>query len=396
MQFEQTMLTILAGVVAYSLLSRRLSGSIITLPMVFTALGYSLTLQVNAQADMDALNQIARVVAEITLILVLFSDASHVRFKSLAKNYKTPLRMLVIALPLSILSGTIVVYLITPSHLWPVALLTAAVLAPTDATIGQAVVSGPKMPAQISHAVNVESGLNDGLVLPFVLIGAVLAGSSGKLDGDLGKVLALQIVLGPVIGAFVGWMSAKLLGAAQSRNWMELTSQGIVFVMTAFAAFLLANAAGGNGLIAAFAAGAVFGNVYRYDVSFISEFMEGQGQLLTMAAFMIFGAVLLPAGLKHIGIVTVSIAVLFLTLVRMLPVWLSLLGTGLDAKERLFLGWFGPKGLASVLFALIIVDEYQIRAEEELLACVSMTVFFSIILHGISASPLARYFSSRG
>lgn len=395
MQFEQTMLTILAVVVVYSLLSKRLSGSIVTLPIVFTALGYSLSLQVNAQADMEALNQVARVVAEVTLILVLFADASHVRFKSLAKNYKIPLRMLVIALPLSILFGTIVVYLISPSHMWSIALLTAAVLAPTDAGIGQAVVSGPDMPPQISNAVNVESGLNDGLVLPFVLIGAVLAGSSGDLNGDLGKVLMLQIVLGPIIGACVGWLSAKLLGIAHNRDWVEVTSQGIVFVMTAFAAFLCANAVGGNGLIAAFAAGAVFGNIYRHDVSFISDFMEGQGQLLTMAAFLIFGAVLLPAGLRHIEIVPVSIAILFLTAVRMLPIWISLLGTDLDTKERLFLGWFGPRGLASVLFALIIVDEYQIRAEEELLACVSMTVFFSIILHGISASPLARYFSNR-
>jgi len=168
------------------------------------------------------------------------------------------------------------------------------------------------------------------------------------------------------------------------------SAQGIVFVATAFISYLVAELIGGNGFISAFVAGAVFGNTYRHDIHFISEFMEGTGQLLTMAAFLVFGALMLPDALQHASIVSVTIAAGFLTFVRMVPIWISLAGTTLRLRDKLFVGWFGPRGLASILFTLIVMEKYDFPNKEELLACVSLTVLLSAILHGITAAPLTK------
>lgn len=393
MSIELLLLAILAATIIYLLVSRRLDQTIITLPMVFTALGFAVVGPVEQLAEADKLHEVARTVAEITLILVLFADASHVRFASLRKNFAIPARMLVVGMPLTILFGTIILLVLPPEQGWAVALLTAAILTPTDAALGQAVVSAKSVPNHLSQSINVESGLNDGLALPVILFAAIMAGTAahGDAQGESIFVVAmLQLLLGPIAGALVGFVIARALGFAQQRGLVSMTSQGIVFVCSAFTAFLLAEEIGGNGFIAAFVAGAVFGNVFKADITFISEFMEGQGQLLTMLAFFVFGSVLLPAAVDHMSWVPLLVGVLFMTIVRMLPIWLALAGTGLRLREKLFLGWFGPRGLASILFSLIIVDEYEIPHEGELLACVVMTVFLSIVLHGVSAAALAR------
>ena len=395
---ELILLGVVASIVLWALGAARLSRTLITMPMIFTAVGYAITYPVGMLADEHALNEIARLVAEVTLIIVLFADASHVRFRELTKGFVLPLRMLVLGMPLTILCGTLAVYFITPGGSWAVALLTAAILTPTDAALGASVVGSKDISARLTQTINVESGLNDGLALPFVLFGATAAGMVAQGAGSSSFVqdAVLQVVLGPLAGIAVGGGIAWVMNRAYDYNWANESSEAIVFLASAFAAYLAAVAIGGNGFIAAFVAGMVFGNVYKHDLHFISEFMESTGQLVTITAFLIFGAVLLPAGLEHVSIIPMIIAVLFLTLVRLVPILISLIGTDLDFKERLFLGWFGPRGLASVLFALIVVDEYDIPFEAELQACVVMTVFASVILHGMSAAPLARYFGKRG
>ena len=395
LQTEFLLLALLCVVILWALSAARLSRTVITLPMIFTAVGFAMTIPIGLLAEGPALMRIARVVAEVTLIIVLFADASHFRFQTLAASVVLPLRMLVIGMPLTIGLGTLVAYAITPSGSWAVALLTAAVLTPTDAALGASVVGSKDMPERLTQTINVESGLNDGLALPFVLFGAIMAGmGAGGADHIVQNAL-LQVTLGPLAGAFAGWGIASAMNRAQQYGWANDSSEAIVFLATAFAAYLLATAIGGNGFIAAFVAGAVFGNVYRYDTLFITEFMESQGQLVTIAAFVIFGAVLLPVGIAHISFVACGIAVLFLTVVRMLPIYLSLLGTKTTPRERVFLGWFGPRGLASVLFALLVVDEYDIPYEAEFQACVVVTVFLSILVHGISSAPLARAFAQK-
>lgn len=394
----EVLLTILTAFVVYSLFSGWIERSILTLPIVFMVLGYFLSVPLHANADPELLHSGKRLLAEITLVLVLFTDASHVRFKQLRSHWQLPARMLLVGMPLTIALGTLVAFLLNPASGLAVALLTAAVLTPTDAALGQSVVSNPEVPVKISQSINVESGINDGLALPFVLLGAMLASNqllaSGHGGSDsLATAVALQISLGPLVGIVVGWCLAKAMGWAQDRDAMADSAAGVVFISAAFLVFFLAEAVGGNGFIAAFVGGMVFGNSYRHDIHFITEFMEGAGQLLTMSAFLIFGAFLLPDGLTHLSWQSVVLALLMLTVVRMLPIYLSLTGTDLARSEKLFLGWFGPRGLASILFTLIMMDEFDFPREEELLACVSMTVMFSIILHGLSATPLASRFS---
>jgi len=218
----------------------------------------------------------------------------------------------------------------------------------------------------------------------------MLASTNMRETDGLALLAVTQVVLGPIIGIGIGWIAARSLDYVQQRDWIIGSAQGIVFLSTAFVSFIASVLVGGNGFIAAFVAGAVFGNTYRHDIHFIKEFMEGAGQLLTMAAFLVFGALMLPDGLAHISWSTVLVAISFLTIVRVLPILVSLAGTGLAMREKLFLGWFGPRGLASILFTLIMMDEYDIPNEEELLACVSLTVALSVLLHGVSASPLAK------
>lgn len=393
LHLETVVLVVLLCIAAYSLLTKVIAKTIFTLPIIFMALGYLVSHHVNALAEPEALSTGTRLLAEITLILVLFSDASHVRFKRLKESYKIPVRMLVIGLPLTLGFGTLVVLLVNPQAGIAMALLTAAVLTPTDAALGQTVVSSPDVPDRLKQAINVESGLNDGLVLPFVLLGALMAASGASelhASGFAGTVL-LQVVLGPLVGILIGWGLAKAMDFAQTHDLMAEAATGVVFLSSAFTAYVASEVIGGNGFIAAFIAGMVFGNTYKHDIHFVGEFMEGVGQILTMFAFLTFGALLLPDGLAHMSWTAVALAVLFLTVVRMLPIWLSLTGSGLAAREKLFLGWFGPRGLASILFTLIMTDEFDFPGEAELLACVSMTVFLSIILHGVTAAP----FSSR-
>lgn len=390
---EVILLGILVCIFLYSLLTNAISKTILTLPIVFMVVGFLCARPIAALAEPEILDEGKRLLAEITLVLVLFSDASHVRFKTLRMNFGVPLRMLAIGLPLTLGFGTIVVFLLNPESGLAMALLTAAVLTPTDAALGQTVVTSADVPEHLRETINVESGLNDGLVLPFVLFGAIVAsaGMDGAQTGGLATAAMLQIILGPLVGIAFGWLFAKAMDFAQTRDLMAEAAGGVAFLAVAFSAYIGAGLVGGNGFIAAFVAGMVFGNTYRHKIHFIGEFMEGVGQLLTMFAFLAFGALLLPDGLAHLTWNAVTLALLFLTVVRMLPIWLSLLGTGLVWREKLFLGWFGPRGIASILFTLIMVEQFDFPGKQELLACVSMTVFLSIILHGVSAAPLSKW-----
>lgn len=391
----ELLLVIMAAMVAFSLTGKAIGRTILTLPILFTAFGFAMSEPLNHAASQAFLHEGKRTLAEVTLVLVLFADASHVRFRQLRMNWQIPARMLVIGMPLGIALGTLVAFWLNPASGLAMALLTAAVLTPTDAALGQTVVTSPDVPEHLRETINVESGLNDGLALPFVLLGAILASSqigSAAGTGGLAFGAVTQIVLGPLAGIAVGWGMARVMDAAQSRDLMAEAAGGVVFLVTAFAAFLLAEVIGGNGFIAAFVGGMVFGNTYRHDIHFISEFMEGAGQILTMLAFLVFGAFLLPVGLEHATPQVLVLAVLFLTVVRMAPIYLSLWGSGLSSGEKLFVGWFGPRGLASILFTLIMMDEFDFPGEDELLACVSMTVALSVLMHGMSAAPLARRF----
>lgn len=392
-----TILIVLSVAAAYALLSRRLAASVLSLPMIFTALGLLLgPLGLNL-ISMGINREAIQLLTEATLILVLFADASQVRLAALKQEATIPLRMLLVGMPLSIFFGTLVARWVSPNSSWFLALLVTAILTPTDAALGQSVVSSPAVPKRLSQSINVESGLNDGLALPVVLIAAILAASAAGVDSEgipdnVAIFAFLQIVLGPAVGIAVGFVAAKLLDVAVRHRLATTVAQGLYFLATAFMVYFGAELIGGNGFIAAFVGGLTFGNVLKSPSMFIVEFMEGEGQLLTMLTFCIFGAVLAPLGLAHIGWRTVVLAAMFLTFVRIASIWISLIGLPLSSYDKLFLGWFGPRGLASILFALLVLDEFPVPGIDELAACVVLTVLMSIAAHGISAVPLSNRF----
>jgi len=221
-------------------------------------------------------------------------------------------------------------------------------------------VSSKIVPVRIRQAINVESGLNDGIALPAVLLFAALASTSHEVSGS-GEWLhfgLLQVTLGPLVGVAAGYIGARILDLAAERKWMSESFMGIGVLSLALFSYVTSEMIGGNGFIAAFISGMVFGNTLRHSCTFLFEFMETEGQLLVLITFLIFGAVLLPEGLQHMNLTIFLYAVLSLTVIRMVPIAISLLGAGLRLPTHLFLGWFGPRGLASILFVLLILEGY--------------------------------------
>ncbi len=379
---------------AYSLISGRLTGSILTAPVVFIALGWLLGQGGFSVLELGSGHTGVHLIAELTLILLLFTDAARIDTVRLRRDHTLPLRMLLVGLPLAIVSGAILAWLVFPDFgLWQAALL-AALLAPTDAALGQSVVSAKAVPVRIRQAINVESGLNDGIALPAVLLFASLAGQAHHAGGAEFWItfVMMQLVLGPVTGIVIGYVGARLTDTCATNGWMGSQFQGIAILALALLTYVVAEWTGGNGFIAAFVGGLVFGRTIRHGCEFLFEFMETEGNLLMLLTFLVFGAVLLP---EAIGTVTPAMwlyAGLSLTVIRMIPIAVSLIGSGVRLPTHLFLGWFGPRGLASILFVLLILDEAELSHQHEIFTVTMLTVALSALLHGITAAPFAlRY-----
>jgi NhaP-type Na+/H+ or K+/H+ antiporter len=250
------------------------------------------------------------------------------------------------------------------------------------------------VPVRIRQAINIESGLNDGIALPAVLLLAALAGTQhGSTEaGDWIRFGLMQVTLGPLVGVFVGYIGARLLDLAAERNWATMPFQGIGILSLAVLTYAAAEFIGGNGFIAAFVGGMVFGNTVRHPCTFLFEFMETEGQLLVLITFLIFGAAMLPESISHLQPSYFIYALLSLTVIRMLPIAISLIGSGLRLPSHLFLGWFGPRGLASILFVLLILGESEVPHYEALLSITVITVALSALLHGLTAAPFARWY----
>lgn len=379
---------------AYSLVSGRLAGTLLTAPLLFVVIGFAAGPSGFGIATMNAEHEAIHLIAELTLILVLFTDAARIDLARVRRDHNLPSRMLLIGLPLTMLFGALVAVILFPGFsIWEAALL-AALLAPTDAALGQAVVADKIVPVRIRQTINIESGLNDGIALPAVLLLAALASAHFDPSDSVQWIQfgLLQVTLGPLVGVFMGYLGARLIDTAAEKQWMGEASQGIGILSLAILAYALAEVVGGNGFIATFVGGMIFGNTIRHPCTFLFEFMETEGQLLMLLTFLIFGIALLPEGLAHATPMMFLYALLSLTVIRMIPIALSLLGAGLRPPTWLFLGWFGPRGLASILFVLLILEESQLPHRHEILAVTMITVALSVLLHGISAAPYAKYY----
>lgn len=379
-----------ALIVVWAVISGRAEKVGITAPMVFAVGGLALGGEHALHISLSA--STIKITAEITLVLILFSDAARLRLTSLRHDMGLPVRLLGIGLPLTVALGAIFAAgLFRGLGTW-LAILVAACLAPTDAGLGAGIVTNSAVPSRVRRALNVESGLNDGIVAPLVSVAvAVLIGQSDNWSHSLLHALR-DIGVGAIIGIGVGLATGWLLALAVRRGWAEPGTAAIATPASAIGTYALAVALHGNGFVGAFLAGLCFG-IFRHRVSPRAlDLTEGAGQLLASLVWFAFGAAMLRPTLSNPDLLRcVAYAAASLTIVRMVPVFAALYRTHLGVATSAFIGWFGPRGLASVIFALLAFEELG-RQAEALLNVVSITVACSIILHGVSANPLiARY-----
>jgi len=303
--------------------------------------------------------------------------------------------MLAIGLPLTIALGTLAAFPFLPG--WPLAAvaLVAAILAPTDAALGQAVVTNPIVPERVRRALTVESGLNDGLALPAILLFASLAAEAMESEQTNWLIFgAKQLLLGPAAGTTIGLMGGKLMLLANERELTADKFEGVAALALAGTAYLGAIQIGGNGFIAAFVAGLCFGNVVNGACQFVYEFTQSEEQLLTWGAFFLLGLVLVPDALQHLDLNSLAIIGFSLFVIRPLAIWISLIGTDASPVTRLFFGWFGPRGLATALFVLLILEQVTDDLAEPVLSIAVNAVWISALLHGLSAVPAAKWYAA--
>jgi sodium/hydrogen antiporter len=390
-----TGLAVLAAIVlAYSLVARRLELSAISAPMVFVAAGIVAGPDVLDLVELSATDGTAFHVAELTLAILLFADAARIDLRSLRGDAGLAGRLLGIGMPATIALGMAAgAAVLTELEFWEAAIV-AAVLAPTDAALGQAVVSSRAVPARIRQALTVEAGLNDGLSVPFLALFLAIAADQTAPEASDWLVFAVeQIGLGTLIGAVVGGGGAWLVERFAERGLTTPLFEQFAVLALAVLAFVLADEAGGNGFIAAFVGGMAAGRVGAVSGERISEFTEEQGQLLRLAVFMIFGTVAISF-LDDADFGIVLYAALSLTLVRMVPVALAVAGIGFRPSTVAFMGWFGPRGLASIILALVVAEEEpELPALGVILATMTVTVLASVVLHGLSAVPFVRSYA---
>lgn len=390
------MTVIAAFVFVYSLAGKGLAKTAISGAVVFTAFGLILGPVGLGYLKLSTGAEQIRILAELTLALVLFTDAANSNLGVIKKSVRIPGRLLLIGLPLTILLGFGTgVVLFESLTLLEVALL-ATMLAPTDAALGKAVVTDESVRSDMREGLNVESGLNDGICVPVLLLFLAMAvhpPGGGASDLAL-KLVAEQIGLGIVVGVGLTILGAWLLRALTARGWISESWLQLPVPALAVTCFALAQWLGGSGFIATFTGGLVFGWMARQRKRAFLLAAEGTGDALALITWVVFGAVVIGRVIDYVTWQIVLYAVLSLTLIRMLPVFVALAGLGMRTGEKLFIGWFGPRGLASIVFAVIVFEEH-LPGGTTLVAAVVCTIVLSIVAHGLSAKPLVAALSKR-
>jgi NhaP-type Na+/H+ or K+/H+ antiporter len=395
---EWGLLVVAVAVLGYAALSRFLAGTVVSAAIVFVAVGVLAGPEALDLLDIGARSETVRLLAEATLTLVLFSDASRIDLGMLRRDWTLPARLLGMGLPLTIAFGTLLALPIFGTLSVIEAVVLAICVAPTDAALGQAVVTDERVPGRVREGLNVESGLNDGICVPLLFIAlAITAADTGAVTGAFAlRTVAEQIGYGVLSGAVVGTAAAWLLAVGVRRDLADTGWVRVGVAATAVATYALADPLGGSGFIAAFVGGVVFGawsraNGMAAHSSEPTALVEEAGSVLNAATFVVFGAVVLGPRLARLGLGDLVFAALALTVARMVPVAIGMLRSGARPPTVAFLGWFGPRGLASIVFAVIVLDA-DLDHGSVVVDAVVATVALSVIAHGLSAVPsVARY-----
>ncbi|MFB0584065.1 cation:proton antiporter [Aeromonas salmonicida] len=394
----QNLAVLAAFLLIYSLIAGRFESRLINGPLLFLLMGWLLGPGGLGLMSLSVDSEGIKLLAELTLVIVLFNDAANTNWQVLAANRALPIRLLLIGLPLTLLGGTLFgLWLYPDLPLLELAILST-ILAPTDAALGKAVVSNPAVPAPIREGLNQESGLNDGICVPVLLLLLALIAPTEQHTGTgmLAMTLLLEeIGIGLLVALVLTSLTIRLLKTSYLNGWQlplwrQLTMPGLALLC-----FALAQTLGGSGFIAAFVGGLLMGRRLGEHKHAYMDSCEGYGDLLSVVIWMVFGATLMPMLPILLHWQYWLYAAASLTLLRMLPVWLSLLGTGQSFELKLFIGWFGPRGLASIVFAVMVLQhEPALLGQEPIIATVLCTIILSVILHGISANPWVRRFKT--
>ncbi|WP_409292550.1 cation:proton antiporter [Pseudomonas sp. KCJK9058] len=387
----QNLAVLAALLVLYANLAGALESKPINGPLLFLLAGL-----VTGPAGFGLLNLALdrhdlRLLAELTLAIVLFSDAAQADLGQLRLHRSLPLRLLTIGLPLTLVAGWLAAWLIFPRMPWLEMALLSTILAPTDAALGRAVVTNPLVSANVRESLNVESGLNDGICVPvLLLLLALLVESRSTMPFALaGYFLLEELGIGALTGAVLALMVGGLLRLSQ-RHCLQMDSwQQLVMPALALLSFATAQAMGGSGFIAAFCAGLLTGYLFKRETQPLLKTGESCGEALSLLTWVVFGAYVAPKASQILSPAVWFYALLSLSLVRMVPVWVSLAGSELAAESRLFIGWFGPRGLASIVFAVLVLDA-PLQEGRTIIATTIACVVLSVVLHGVSAAPGAR------
>jgi NhaP-type Na+/H+ or K+/H+ antiporter len=376
---------------AYSLVSARLEKTLITAPIVFTLAGTAM-FAVFQPSDPRMNAGAFLALAEIGLVLLLFTDASRTDLRILRNIRELPARLLSAGMLLTILLGALAAKLVFPQISWWEAGILSAILAPTDAGLGQVIVNSPLVPMRVRQALNVEAGLNDGLSVPFLLFFIAMAGA-GEGGASFARFIGEQLGLGLVIGAGIGLIGGWLLNVARRHEWMAESFLQLAVVSLPVFCLLFSEPVGASPFIAAFVAGLFVQVVFKHAGKHSVEFTEEWGQILNLSVFFLFGMIIVRES-GGFGIAPFVYALLSLTVVRMLPVAVSLMGSGLDKFTIVFMGWFGPRGLASIVLGLVYLEqEKNLPGEQVTRLAVMATVLLSILAHGLTAAPGIRCLS---
>ena len=385
-------------VYGYTLLSGRLKASPFGGAFCFLVIGMVLGSPLLNVLNFSVTGENLKLTAEFTLALILFSDAAKANLPALWKSAQLPIRLLGIGLPFTILLGGLVASRLFPAFSFSEAAILGIVLAPTDAALGQPVVSNPAVPEAIREDLSVESGLNDGICVPFLLsflalstAEATAGGGAGEGLKDFAALFLQQIGISTVVGLALTVVGVQLRDRCLRLGWIGADWRPLLAVALPVAAFCIAQTLGGSGFIACFVAGLAFDGFTRKDKDMELVAVEAGGDLLSLLTWMVFGAHVVSLALGHLTAASLLYAVLSLTVVRMLPVALATIGLGLDRPTTLFVGWFGPRGLASIVFAVMVLDQ-RLPHGNEIVTTVLLTVLLSVVAHGLSAPSLVRHY----
>ncbi len=395
---EYQNLAVIAGFIfLYSLLATRLERTRINGALVYVLVGFLCSNYVFNLIDIRIGGEGLKTLAELTLALVLFTDSANTNLSTLRRFETIPIRLLLGGLPLTIAMGIGVGCLIFGDLAFFEIALLATMLAPTDAALGKPVVTNPQVPDSIRESLNVESGLNDGICVPVLLFFLALAvgdTESGQAAGLMARLTLQAIGIGLAVGIIGGSLGSRMVAFFARRNWVAGTWLQLPVIALALLCFASAQWLGGSGFIACFVGGLLFGGMAKRDKQQFLDAAEGVGDALALVTWFVFGAAAIGLTWHQLTWQIFAYALLCLTLVRIIPVFICLFGTKLKFETKLFIGWFGPRGLASIVF-IVLVQDKSLPGSGILVTTVTWTILLSVLLHGLSANPLSRFYGTR-